>query len=262
MTAVADAIRTKAGGSDPLSFPDGFVTAVGGITTGGGSSDPADNEWAAMICRPDTGVDIREEDWLSIAVANFAFRKYAFAYNKGYVEIPMNYMVPTGGFRGFEGEVVFIDSERYHNLCSEAFKSAHLKRWPVGLNHFLSNIAPSYLFQDCRFEEDVELPEGITRIESGFMTDVYKQSLDQSSAGSITITIPESVTSFGANYAIAGYYIRPANLIMRSSTPPTLDSSSSLLRINKITVPAGSLQAYQEATNWSQFADIMVEASA
>lgn len=38
LTAVADAIRAKGGISDALTFPDGFVTAIGSIQTGGGSS--------------------------------------------------------------------------------------------------------------------------------------------------------------------------------------------------------------------------------
>ena len=37
MYAVADAIRTKAGSTAALAFPDGFVSAVNGIQTGGGS---------------------------------------------------------------------------------------------------------------------------------------------------------------------------------------------------------------------------------
>lgn len=36
LKAVADAIRTKAGSNSALSFPDGFVSAVNGIQTGGG----------------------------------------------------------------------------------------------------------------------------------------------------------------------------------------------------------------------------------
>ena len=36
LKAVADAIRTKAGSTAVLSFPDGFVSAVNGIETGGG----------------------------------------------------------------------------------------------------------------------------------------------------------------------------------------------------------------------------------
>lgn len=38
LTSVADAIRTKGGTSASLSFPDGFVSAVQNIPTGGGST--------------------------------------------------------------------------------------------------------------------------------------------------------------------------------------------------------------------------------
>ena len=36
MTDVADAIRAKAGTTEPLAWPDGFITAISGIETGGG----------------------------------------------------------------------------------------------------------------------------------------------------------------------------------------------------------------------------------
>ena len=39
LKSIADAIRTKGGTSETLSFPDGFVTAIEGIETGGGTSD-------------------------------------------------------------------------------------------------------------------------------------------------------------------------------------------------------------------------------
>lgn len=38
LTSVANAIRTKGGTSAGLSFPDGFVSAIGNIPTGGGST--------------------------------------------------------------------------------------------------------------------------------------------------------------------------------------------------------------------------------
>lgn len=38
LTAVADAIRTKGGTSSGLSFPDGFVSAIGNIPSGGGAT--------------------------------------------------------------------------------------------------------------------------------------------------------------------------------------------------------------------------------
>ena len=39
LTAVADAIRAKAGGSDPLTFPAGMVDAIAGIASGGGGAE-------------------------------------------------------------------------------------------------------------------------------------------------------------------------------------------------------------------------------
>ena len=44
LTSVADAIRTKGGTSDPMSFPDGFVSAVEAIPTGGGSAVAPENQ--------------------------------------------------------------------------------------------------------------------------------------------------------------------------------------------------------------------------
>ena len=38
MTSVADAIRAKAGTTEPLAWPDGFATAISGIETGGGGA--------------------------------------------------------------------------------------------------------------------------------------------------------------------------------------------------------------------------------
>lgn len=40
LTSVANAIREKTGGTDPLIFPGGFVSAIEGITTGGGATEP------------------------------------------------------------------------------------------------------------------------------------------------------------------------------------------------------------------------------
>lgn len=41
MTSVADAIRAKAGTTGPLAWPDGFITAISGIETGGGGGGGA-----------------------------------------------------------------------------------------------------------------------------------------------------------------------------------------------------------------------------
>ena len=48
LTKVASAIRAKGGTSDPLVYPDGFVTAIQAIETGGGGG-------GAFGYRPDIG---------------------------------------------------------------------------------------------------------------------------------------------------------------------------------------------------------------
>ena len=41
MLSVADAIRAKAGTTEPLAWPDGFIAAISGIETGGGGDNAA-----------------------------------------------------------------------------------------------------------------------------------------------------------------------------------------------------------------------------
>lgn len=40
LTSVANAIREKTGDTDQLTFPSGFVSAIEGISTGGGATEP------------------------------------------------------------------------------------------------------------------------------------------------------------------------------------------------------------------------------
>jgi hypothetical protein len=47
LTSVADAIRTKAGINDNLTWPNGFVTAIGNISTGGGTVENAETLYTA-----------------------------------------------------------------------------------------------------------------------------------------------------------------------------------------------------------------------
>ena len=51
LASVADAIRSKGGTSDSLVFPDGFVSAVSAIQTGGGGS------WSQISDKPFDAID-------------------------------------------------------------------------------------------------------------------------------------------------------------------------------------------------------------
>ena len=75
-----------------------------------------------------------------------------------------------------------------------------------------------------------------------------------------SVTIPDSVTSiwesaFRYCYGVKEYHLLP-------TTPPSLPNANAFNGIPSdciIYVPAGSLEAYQTATNWSEYADQMQE---
>ena len=156
----------------------------------------------------------------------------------------------------------------------------------------------SYVFYNCPRLVSVQLPTTITALEVdcfAFCTSIKSMtipdtvtSLGRSSfeecAGLTTITLSSNISSIPdscfskcralttftipQNISEIGSYnlywaISLTNLYVKPTTPPTLGSyflyntPDSLV----ITVPKGSLNAYKTATNWSAYADKMVEAS-
>lgn len=98
---------------------------------------------------------------------------------------------------------------------------------------------------------DFIFPNGITNIYTGVF---YSCRLLK------TVIIPSSVTKIYDNAFAYCYSFR--NLKLQSSIPPTLTATNVFTAINincKIQVPAGSLSAYQTATNWSTYANYMEE---
>lgn len=73
-----------------------------------------------------------------------------------------------------------------------------------------------------------------------------------------SVTIPDSVTSIGLSVfdecsSLTTMYLKP-------TTPPILDSANAIsTATTTIYVPIGCKSAYEVATNWSSFADIITE---
>ena len=111
----------------------------------------------------------------------------------------------------------------------------------------------SYAFYNCYSLTSVTIPESVTSIGSNAF--YYCTSLT-------SVTIPESVTSIDS-YA---FYICSslAQLIFGPTTPPTAGSSAfaSLPSDLVVYVPAGTLSAYQAASNYTNIKNYMVEMSA
>ena len=107
-----------------------------------------------------------------------------------------------------------------------------------------------YMFDRCYSLASITIPSSVTSIS---------YNVFNSCPSLASITIPSSVTSIGSNtfyncYGVAEYHLLP-------TTPPTLSDTSAFTGILpdcKIYVPAASLTAYQEATNWSTYASYMV----
>ena len=90
-------------------------------------------------------------------------------------------------------------------------------------------------------------------------TEVISNAVFQYSDSLIRAVIPPRVTEI-QQYAFQDCY-RLHTVILKGTTPPVLDSEAFSSPPARIIVPKGTLTAYQSATNWSDYADIMEEAT-
>ena len=108
-----------------------------------------------------------------------------------------------------------------------------------------------YAFYNCTKLASIVIPEGVTSIGSNAF---YFCKLT-------SIIIPGSVTSLGSS--VFSNCSLLTTIEMKPTTPPTLGANAfqNCFSLEQIIVPAGSLSAYQSATNWSAYANLMAEAS-
>lgn len=67
MVSVANKIRDKAGISDGLIFPDGWIEAIEGIKTGSGGITPSGNKTITATTSIQTGIDVKNYATVSVA---------------------------------------------------------------------------------------------------------------------------------------------------------------------------------------------------
>lgn len=140
---------------------------------------------------------------------------------------------------------------------------------PVGVTSIGNNT-----FYGCYAARRISIPSGITIISDSVFRQCYSLadiSIPNSAINIATnafyacyslasVTVPSDISFIGNNafyncYGVAEYHIL-------RSTPPTLSGTDAFRNIQsdcKIYVPKGSLEAYQTATNWSNYASYMVE---
>ena len=167
---------------------------------------------------------------------------YAFAYAGQYRTIngKKEYMTMTGG------------ASEVYAFGEHCFEHANLNDMPNV--KYVYNSIRNYMFYFTTFRT-CNVPEGITRIDSNGLNSVQPDDKK--------VTLPTTLTEISGYGAISGSYTTNITIVLKSTTPPTLSNSSGIVKnyVDQIIVPAGTLGAYQTATNWSGLADIMVEAT-
>ena len=143
--------------------------------------------------------------------------------------------------------VNFGDNSQLQSIGDSAFSGCR-SLTSITIPEGVTSIGYSAFF-NCTNLTEITIPEGVTSIGT---------SAFENCRSLTSITIPEGVTSIGT-LAFDGC---TSLTIMRieAITPPTLSSTSAISSATtRIYIPAGTLSAYQSATNWSNFASLFEE---
>ena len=154
-------------------------------------------------------------------------RQHAFAYANNLISAVLPNTITSIGSQAFRN---------CSNLTSVTFEE----------NSQLTSIS-DYAFAYCSNLTSISLPNSVTNIgESAF----------RECSSLTSIEIPSSVTSIGNN--AFEYCSSLTTMTVLPTTPPTLSNTSAISSATtSIYVPDESVDAYKQATNWSNFADII-----
>ena len=177
-----------------------------------------------------------------------------------------------------------VDIDAYDNIEEACVKvkglgNAGFPEYSPVIDYFLSNCLiadfPEWSYQSLSgdflsgastIREELIIPEGVKYLGYGALDEVsFKQYTRQNGGWIVSyypgrFVLPSTVTQMDRIPTASNSTF---TIVMKATTPPTLryDNPSYRKQPVKIVVPAGCLTAYQTATNWSQYADIMEEAT-
>lgn len=117
------------------------------------------------------------------------------------------------------------------------------------------NTLNQYAFASCTSLESFTVPDAVSTVQNFCCS--YCSKIETLTIGSGVTNIKASAfTSIGTNTS------EGVIITMKPTTPPTIvNTSFSNALIKKIIVPQGTLSTYQSASIWSNFANLMEEAS-
>ena len=284
-SSIANAIRSKTGKTDTIK-PVDMATEIESIKTGDGLPQLVDG----------TITTIAADDLAGVTKV----RDYAFWFCSSLTSITIPNSVTSIGVSAFSNcktltQITIPDSVT--SISGFAFTSCGFTQ--ITLPNNLKSIEDS-LFTSCKSLTEVIIPNSVTSIKTGVFSEcsaltsvVIPDRVTSIGAGAFShctsltsINIPDSVTSISnsifddcpslteliipANVTKIefralriGSTTNKATITMKPTTPPTIDSTALITStLNKIIVPAGCGDAYKSATNWSNFADYIEEATA
>ena len=286
---VADKIREKGGTSAQLEFPDGWMNDLASEASGGDEvpddgktriwihivEDTPENRLTFYLRFTASTADNTTVDWgdgTTQTLGSTSATNYSHKYSQGgdYI-IVMTVNSGTISFEGTSGSSGHSIYGARTSLANNHHNRSRITRIIFGddvtgvgdyVCYYCYDLASltipnnvtsigEYAFGNCYSLTSITIPDSVTNI--GNYAFYYCQSLT-------SITIPDNVTNIG-NYAFY-YCYGMSEYHFKPTTPPTLASTNALNSISSdciIYVPQGSLSAYQQATNWSQYSSYMQE---
>lgn len=179
---------------------------------------------------------------------------YAFAQNNKLTTVTFaeNSQLKTLGLGSFQNcsklesialpnELTIIQSQTFQN-CNA------LSRVTISPN--TTGIGSS-AFQNCTSLTEFEIPSRVNSLNPYVFYSCSKLT---------NLTIPANVTIINSNALQIGSSTNKATITFLHTTPPSIQSNTfNASYLEKIVVPLGYGDTYKNATNWSNFADYIVE---
>lgn len=158
--------------------------------------------------------------------------------------------IGNSAFKNCSGLTSIIIPNSVTSIGDDAFHSCS-GLISVDLGNGVESIG-QFVFDRCTGLTSITIPDSVTSI-GGYAFEYC--------SGLTSVAIGNGITSIG--YGVFSNCSSLTEMTIKATTPPTLESKNAIsTATTTIYIPAGTLESYQTATNWSNFADKFVELSA